>query len=96
VPCYFNIHSAAGDKCGATFVNRNFIKWMTEKLGDKVMERIQPEKLREGSKIVKEFEAAKMSFDGTPCKFYMTIPREAKVDDDPGKGIVDGELIMTE
>lgn len=69
---------------------------MTEKLGEKAMERIPPEKLREGSKIAREFEAAKMSFNGTPSKAYLTIPREAKVDDDPENGIEDGELLITQ
>jgi hypothetical protein len=86
----------AGDKCGATFVNRNFSKWFAEKLGERIMEKIPREKLREGSKIAREFEAAKMAYDGSPCKFYISIPREAKIDDDPAKGIEDGELVLTQ
>jgi hypothetical protein len=92
----YSIDGPTGDKCGATFVNRNFRKWMVDKLGESVIKRIPPEKLREGSKIAREFEAAKMSFDGSPSKAYLTIPREARVDDDPEKGIEDGELVMTQ
>jgi hypothetical protein len=67
-----------------------------EKLGEKVMAKIPAEKLREGSKIAREFEAAKMSFSGMPMEAYLTIPREARVEDDPEKGIEDGELKMTQ
>lgn len=96
IPEIVPINGSVGDKCGATFVNRNFRKWLADKLGEKVIARIPAEKLREGSRLAKEFEAAKMSFTGMPMKNYLTIPREAKVEDDPEKGIEDGDLIITQ
>ena len=90
------INNSVGDKCGATFVNRNFRKWLTEKLGEKAMAKIPAEKLREGSKIAREFEVAKMSFTGMPMEIYLTIPKEAKAQDDPEKGIEDGEIKLTQ
>jgi molecular chaperone DnaK (HSP70) len=95
----FRVEEAAvgtGDKCGSTFINRRFIDWLKKKLGEKTIERIPEEKLREGSRIFREFESAKMSFNGSPSKSYLTIPREAKVEDDPANGIEDGDLCMTE
>jgi hypothetical protein len=67
-----------------------------EKLGEKVIERIPAEKLREGSRLAREFESAKMSFTGMPMEAYLTIPREANVQDDPENGIEDGDLKMTQ
>ncbi|KAI9764517.1 MAG: hypothetical protein M1839_005887 [Geoglossum umbratile] len=95
---HYRVEEAAvsGDKCGATFINRSFRKWLEDKLGGKAIERIPEAKLREGSKITREFEAAKMSFTGSSAKAYLTIPREAKVDDDPSRGIEDGELLITD
>ncbi|KAH0564764.1 hypothetical protein GP486_001847 [Trichoglossum hirsutum] len=96
---YFKVEEAAvgtGDKCGSTFINRDFRKWLREKLGPKTMELIPPEKLREGSRIIREFEAAKMSFSGDTMKAYLTIPREAKIDDDPSLGIEDGDMLITD
>ena len=77
-------------------MNRNFRKWLADRLGEKAIERIPPEKLREGSKFAREFEAVKMSFTGAPMEAYLTIPREAKVEDDPERGIEDGDLKMTQ
>jgi len=85
----------AGDKCGATFIDRNFRKWLTTKLGEEAMKKIPDAKLGEGSRISREFEAIKMSFHGAATKSYVAIPNEAGVKDDPAKGIDDGELLVT-
>ncbi|KAI9766295.1 MAG: hypothetical protein M1839_004926 [Geoglossum umbratile] len=85
-----------GDKCGSTFVNRNFEKWFKKKLGEEAFMMIPIDGLRKGSRLFREFEAAKESFDGGVCKIYLSIPRQAKVDDDPVRGIEDGELLMTD
>ena len=60
------------------------------------MTRIPAGKLREGSRLAREFESAKRSFTGSPMEIYLTIPREAKVQDNPEKGIEDGDLKMTQ
>jgi hypothetical protein len=89
-------NSFTGDKCGSTFINRNFKKWLEKKLGEKTFAMIPNERLKEGSRLLREFEAAKMAFNGGACKLYVPIPREAKVDDDPARGIEDGDLLLTE
>ena len=91
------IDGTIGDKCGAAFIDQRFRKWMEEKLGREAVEKIPAAKLREGSTIARDFEAAKMSFDGTRTEHYLLrIPREAGIDDDPKNGIEDGELLMTQ
>ncbi|KAI9891436.1 MAG: hypothetical protein M1814_002755 [Vezdaea aestivalis] len=94
----FQIEEAAvgtGDKCGSTFVDRAFLKWLRNKIGDSAFENIPPNKVQEGSKIRREFEAIKHHFDGSVSDQYITVPREAKVKDDLAKGIEDGDITIT-
>ena len=69
---------------------------MEAKLGRDNAQRIPPAKLSEGSKIAREFEAVKRSFNGTLMEHYLTIPREAGVYDNTENGIEDGGLLMTQ
>ena len=94
----FRVEEAAvgsGDKCGSTFIDRNFRKWLTAKLGEEAVKKIPEEKLGTGSRISREFEAIKTSFTGATRKWSLPIPNEAGVKDDPAKGIDDGELLVT-
>jgi molecular chaperone DnaK (HSP70) len=86
----------AGDKCGSTFIDRNFRKWLTTKLGEGVMKEIPEAKLGPGSRISREFEAIKVSFTGAATKSYVAVPTDAGIMDDLAKGIDDGELLVTE
>ena len=84
-----------GDKCGAVFINRNFREWLKKKLGASTYAKIPMEKLMEGSRLGRDFEQAKIDFDGTGQEIYLALPREAGVEDDASRGIQDGELMMT-
>ncbi|KAI9890224.1 MAG: hypothetical protein M1814_004386 [Vezdaea aestivalis] len=91
----FQIEEAAvgtGDKCGSTFIDRAFRPWLKKKIGDVAYKRISDDKLQEGSKIRREFEAIKHRFDGTPMNQYVTLPRQAGLDDDPSIGLQEGDL----
>ncbi len=90
------INGIIGDKCGATFIDQQFRKWMEAKLGRETVQRIPAAKLSEGSKIAGEFEAVKRSFTGTLTEHYLRIPREAGIYNDPENGIEDGDLLMTQ
>ena len=85
----------AGDKCGATFINRNFQNWLEKRLGEKILANVPASKHREGSPILREFEEAKMAFDGSVGETFLTLPSEALVENDLSRGIEDGELLMT-
>ena len=94
----FRVQEAAvgtGDKCGATFIDRNFKTWLKKKLGEKVYESIPAAKLQEGSKIRRDFENIKNNFDGGDEDQYLTLPKEAVREDDEENGFVDGELRLT-
>jgi hypothetical protein len=85
-----------GDKCGATIIDQSFKEWLVEKLGREVVQRIPAAELREGSRIAKQFDAIKRSFNGTPMELLLTLPWEAEINDDPENGIKDGELRITQ
>jgi molecular chaperone DnaK (HSP70) len=94
----FRVQEAAvgtGDKCGATFIDRNFKTWLKKKLGEKVYESIPAAKLQEGSKIRRDFENIKNNFDGGDEDQYLTLPKEAVREDVEENGFVDGELRLT-
>jgi hypothetical protein len=69
--------------------------WLKKKLGEKVYNSIPKVKLQEGSKIRRDFEMIKNSFDGSESDQFLTLPKEAQRDDDPENGFVDGELQVT-
>ncbi|KAF8249042.1 actin-like ATPase domain-containing protein [Wilcoxina mikolae CBS 423.85] len=96
---HFQVEEAAigtGDKCGSTFIDRSFKKWLKKKLGATDYDRIKKERLMIGSKIMNEFESLKMQFTGTrPHGQKLTLPRELGIDDDPSRNIEDGEILVT-
>ncbi|KAH0545470.1 hypothetical protein FGG08_000471 [Glutinoglossum americanum] len=84
-----------GDKCGATFVDQEFISWLKEKLGDQYFNKIPADQREIGSKLMKEFNTAKMAFRNENDDYYVSLPRAVGIDDDLGRGIQDGEIIIT-
>ncbi|RPA89023.1 actin-like ATPase domain-containing protein [Choiromyces venosus 120613-1] len=94
----FKVEEAAvgtGDKCGATFVDRNFKEWLKGKLGESNYKKIPKEKLMIGSKLMKEFEDAKTSFSGDGPDGLITVPSEVGITEDSSRGIEDGEIMIT-
>ncbi|KAG0637899.1 hypothetical protein HOY80DRAFT_907084 [Tuber brumale] len=94
----FKVEEAAvgtGDKCGATFVDRNFKEWLKGKLGEANYKKIPKEKLMIGSKLMKEFEDAKTSFSGDGPEGLITVPSEVGITEDASRGIEDGEILIT-
>src|SRR6266849_4436000 len=94
----FKVEEAAvgtGDKCGATFVDRNFKEWLKTKLGAANYGKIPKEKLMTGSRLMKEFEEAKTSFTGDGPEGLITMPGEVGIREDTSRGIEDGEIVIT-
>lgn len=98
-----------GDRCGATFVNRNFKSWLEEKLGPNLYSELAPNNPEHaiGSHIIvdgglqnvmKQFETMKRAFDGSLKDEQRTIELPPALRDlhDPEKGIEEGELSVTE
>ncbi|KAH8676467.1 hypothetical protein BGZ60DRAFT_556052 [Tricladium varicosporioides] len=94
-----------GDKCGATFIDRRFKEWARDKIGKELFQdifksskesaigshtTIQPKM----GEFMKEFESAKIEYDGSPNTWYLSLPVE--VDDDVERGINNGDLRMTD
>jgi hypothetical protein len=87
----------SGDKCGATYVDKEFLNWVKTLLGDEAYSIIPEEKLRHGSKMMNEFEINKNSFagDDEDEEVQVSIPRECGIEDDDDKNISDGMVTIT-
>jgi hypothetical protein len=98
-----------GDRCGATFIDRNFKKWLEEKLGPDLYSKLAPNSPEHaiGSHIVvdgglqivmESFESMRKAFDGSLEDERRTIQLPGELGDlhDPEKNIEDGELSVTE
>ncbi|KUJ23235.1 uncharacterized protein LY89DRAFT_574266 [Mollisia scopiformis] len=78
----------SGDKCGASYVDKEFLTWLEKKLGSEAFRKIPQAKTRHGSVLMTAFETAKMYFEGKPEEFEVPLPKERGIEDDE-KGIED-------
>jgi hypothetical protein len=97
-----------GDKCGATFIDRRFKNWTKDRIGTEIFQEIfkSTKEAAIGSHTTVQpkmgefmlfFESIKRGFDGSPVERYMPLPREfAEINDDPERGILNGEVRITE
>jgi molecular chaperone DnaK (HSP70) len=103
----FKIEEAAigtGDKCGGSFVDRNFNKWLEKKLGKSLYERIADHPSSEKDqhtiepkmgKLMQEFQMAKRTFTGEDdTEHYMNLPKPLNTHTDAAAGIDEGEIKM--
>ncbi|KAL8400786.1 hypothetical protein RB594_000976 [Gaeumannomyces avenae] len=93
----FHVEEAAvgsGDKCGATYVEKEFLNWLEEWLGTERFNRIPAEKTRHGSVMINEFEMNKCQFTGSDNDMAIRLPSEAGITDDDDLQIEDGSLFM--
>jgi molecular chaperone DnaK (HSP70) len=86
-----------GDKCGATFVEKEFLNWLKNWIGEEAYKKIPPAKLRHGNRLMDDFETYKMNFTGTEEgeEFQVILPRECDIADDDDKSIEDYTLTFT-
>jgi hypothetical protein len=82
-----------GAKCGALFVDRQFKIWLQQKLGLEKFRKIRKEWLNAGSRMMKDFEVAKISFEGDDqLMSFVWIPPEVVPEDDPTIDVVHSEM----
>ncbi|KAH7380827.1 hypothetical protein BKA64DRAFT_749560 [Cadophora sp. MPI-SDFR-AT-0126] len=81
-----------GDQCGAIFIDRAFRSWLRRKLGPEKFGMIRGEWLRPGSRMMKDFEEVKRSFEGDSIMAGVAMPPEIGRDDDETLDIIDGEM----
>ena len=82
-----------GAKCGAVFVDRQFKVWLRQKLGREKFRKIRREWLNAGSRMMKDFEGAKISFEGDDQTMsFVVMPPDIGAKDDPAIDVVDGEM----
>ena len=85
----------SGDKCGATFVEKEFLNWLKNWIGDEAYTKIPPAKLRHGNRLMDDFETYKMGFSGAEEDFQLMLPRECGIEEDDDKNIEDFTLSFT-
>lgn len=96
---YLRVEEAAigsGDKCGATYVDKEFLSWLEKKIGSQPYKKIPQQKLRHGSQLMNAFETAKMHFQGNKEEIQIALPKECGILEDERLGIEDRELTVTE
>ena len=87
-------------------MDRNFNAWLEKKVGTENYHKIsKPQSESDGDseyvlepkmgKILKEFIGSKVSFTGDPLEIYLPLPKPLSSLDNPSKGIVDGDVILT-
>ncbi|KAK3378944.1 hypothetical protein B0T24DRAFT_663235 [Lasiosphaeria ovina] len=79
---HFRIEEAAigsGDKCGATFVDREFLGWLEHWIGRDAYQKIPPSATRHGSNMMKAFEFAKCNFSGDDDDMEILLPAECGI-----------------
>ncbi|KAK3899799.1 hypothetical protein C8A05DRAFT_46227 [Staphylotrichum tortipilum] len=94
----FLIEEAAvgsGDKCGATFVDQEFLGWLEQWIGSERFKNIPPEKRRHGSPMMNSFEVNKLQFSGDDDEMSIALPSETGLRDDEDLQIEDGSVSLT-
>ncbi|KAK3997750.1 hypothetical protein QBC44DRAFT_228707 [Cladorrhinum sp. PSN332] len=97
---HFRIEEAAigsGDKCGATYVDKEFLAWLERWIGSEAYNKIPNEKTRHGSQMMTAFERAKFGFSGNQDddETEIRIPGESGITDDEELNIDDQVLTMS-
>jgi hypothetical protein len=95
----------SGDKCGGSFVERGFLKWLERRLGSADFVLIAGERSEELprtslssklSRMVQDFILeAKSGFSGYETNFLRLPAPLSSIEDDEARGIQDGEIKIT-
>ncbi|KAK6544698.1 hypothetical protein TWF694_001384 [Orbilia ellipsospora] len=84
----------SGDKCGATYVDKEFLAWLEKWIGSEAYGKIPVEKTRYGSQLMVGFETSKFCFSGTEDEMDIRLPKEAGIDEDEDLNIEDRTLTL--
>ena len=95
----------SGDKCGGSFVERGFLKWLERRLGTADFVLIAGERSDQLprtslapklSRMVQDFILeAKSGFSGYETNFVRLPVPLSSIEDDEARGIQDGEIVIT-
>ena len=103
----FQIEEAAigtGEKCGGSFVDRNFRSWLEKKLGTVDYKRIAEQPAGDSDqhtiepkmgKLMQAFNALKTNFVGNEEPAQLQLPKPLNSLDDPSRSVNDGEIDVT-
>jgi hypothetical protein len=68
---------------------------LREKLGKQTFSKIRDADLMDGSRLMWDFETAKIGFSGDNQNFSIDLPREVEIKDNEGLGIKDYIMTMS-
>jgi hypothetical protein len=95
----------SGDRCGGSFVERGFLKWLERRLGTADFVSIAGERSEnlprtslspKLSRMVQDFVfEAKSGFSGNEINFLRLPVPLSSIEDDEARGIQDGEIMIT-
>ena len=91
----FRIEEAAvgsGDKCGATYVDKEILAWLEKWIGAPAYQKIPSNKFRHGGKLMNAFETAKCNFHGVEDDIEIPLPTDCKISEDESLNIDDWTL----
>lgn len=97
----FNVEEAAigtGAKCGATYVDKEFVDWLQNWIGEEAFNKIPKDKIRHGSQLMNAFETHKQQFTGIGAvedEIMIRLPKECGIEDDEDLRIEDRTLMLT-
>ncbi|KAK6499972.1 hypothetical protein TWF481_010329 [Arthrobotrys musiformis] len=84
----------SGDKCGASYVDKEFLSWLEKWIGSEAFGKIPVEKTRHGSQMMNSFEINKLSFSGDDEEMEVLIPVETGLEDNEELNIEDRTLTL--
>ncbi|KAH7141116.1 hypothetical protein EDB81DRAFT_692772 [Dactylonectria macrodidyma] len=93
----FRVEEAAvgtGDKCGATYVEKEFLAWLEQWIGSDRFKKIPDQRKRHGSQMMSQFEENKFRFDGEDDDMEVRLPKECNIKDEESLNIEDQVLSL--
>ncbi|KAK6356035.1 hypothetical protein TWF718_000409 [Orbilia javanica] len=83
-----------GDKCGASYVDSEFLSWLEQWIGSEAFQKIPVEKTRHGSQMMLSFESNKFCFSGDDDEMEVRIPAECGIQNSEELNIDDRTLTL--
>ncbi|KAF3129560.1 hypothetical protein TWF703_008847 [Orbilia oligospora] len=85
----------SGDKCGASYVETEFLSWLEKWIGSEAFQKIPEEKKRHGSQMMTSFETNKLHFSGDDDEIEIRIPAETGIQNSEELNIDDRILTLS-
>ncbi|KAK6337277.1 hypothetical protein TWF730_002683 [Orbilia blumenaviensis] len=85
----------SGGKCGASYVESEFLSWLEKWIGSEAFHKIPIEKTRHDSQMMASFENNKSYFSGDDDEMEIRIPAESGIQNSEELNIDEGTLTLS-